>query len=419
MATRSSTKPAAGAALANLPLSLRDIEQARERIRNSVHHTPLRHSVTFSNLTHAEVYLKFENFQRTGSFKIRGALNKILTLTPVERAAGVVAASAGNHAQGVALAASMNGVKALVVMPKGATIQKVEATKGYGAEILLHGASYDEAYQKATELQKERGLTFVHAYNDYAIMAGQGTVGLEILEDLPDVDVLVCGIGGGGLISGIATAIKSVRPQVRIVGVQPEVSAYLPQSISAGRLVASQRTDTIADGLATKHGGDKTFPLMQRLVDQVVTVTEDEIARAILMLLERQKNVVEGAGAVPLAALIAGKVDVKKGQKVACVVSGGNIDIHFLDGVIRRGLREEGRILHFTTVVDDKPGQLRNLLDVVANAQSNILEIRHHRNKIGLPLQKTEIEVEAETRGRRHYEEVLAALRKAGYDVRL
>jgi len=407
----------APAALARLPIALEDIQAARKRIQPYVHKTPLRLSTQMEKLTGSQVYFKFENLQRTGSFKIRGAMNKILTLSPAERARGVIAASAGNHAQGVALAAKTLGVKAVVVMPRGATLQKVEATRGYGAEIVLHGANYDEAYQKALEIQKERDLVYVHAYNDEAVMAGQGTIGLEILEDLPDVDIVVSGVGGGGLISGIATAVKAQKPGVKVIGVQPEVSAYLPQSLEAGELVASERADTIADGLATKKGGEKTFEVMRRLVDGVVTVTEEEIAHAILVFLERQKNVVEGAGAVGLAALLAGKIRYP-GKKICLVVSGGNIDINFLDAIIKRGLAEAGRVLRFSVVLDDKPGALRNLLDIVAKANANVLDIRHNRNRVGLALQKTEVEVEAETKGPEHQDELLAGLRKAGFSVR-
>lgn len=398
-------------------LTLEDIQAARERIQPHVHRTPLRPSMQVSKASDSKVYFKFENLQRTGSFKMRGAMNKLLTLTPEERARGVVAASAGNHAQGVALAASTVGVSCVVVMPRGAPLSKIEATRNYGAEIILEGSNYDEAYQVALRVQKERGLTFVHAYNDEVIMAGQGTIGLEILEDLPDVDVVLCGVGGGGLISGIATAIKSRRPQAKVIGVQPEVNAWLPQSLQAGRMVESKRTDTIADGLATKRGGDKTFPLMQRLLDGAVAVSEDEIAHAILIFLERQKAVVEGAGAVGLAALLGGKVRFP-GKKVAVVVSGGNIDINFLDAIIKRGLHEAGRVLKFSTVVDDRPGQLRNLLDVIAAAESNVLDIRHIRNRATLPLNKTEVEIESETKGPAHKEELVASLRRAGYDVR-
>jgi threonine dehydratase len=398
-------------------ISLEDVLRARERIKGSVHHTPLRHSTTFSNMTGAKVFFKLENLQRTGSFKIRGALNKILSLTAEERARGVVAASAGNHAQGVALAASLNKTKATVVMPVSASIQKAEATRGYGAEVILHGKDYNEAQEKCFELVRERGLTLVHAYNDPFIMAGQGTVGLEILEDLPDVDLVIVGVGGGGLISGVATAIKAKRPQVKVVAVQPESTASLPKSLEAGTIVPSQSAMTIADGLATKSVGDQTFAVMKDRVDQVVTVTDDEIAHAILLMLERQKNVVEGAGAASVAALLSGKIDVK-GKKVCCVVSGGNIDINLLDTIILRGLEEAGRIVRVSTTVTDRPGHLRNLLDVIAAHRGNVRDIRHERNRMGIPIGQTIVEVDIETQGSVHRDRLLGELKKAGYDVK-
>lgn len=399
-------------------ITLADVEAARARIKAHVHHTPLRHSTTFSKLTGATVYFKFENLQRTGSFKIRGALNKILQLSPDERKRGVVAASAGNHAQGVALAAKLNGVKATIVMPEHASIQKAEATRGYGAEVILHGKDFNEASEKCAQLVKERGLTLVHAYNDEAIMAGQGTVGLEIIEDLPDVDVVMAGVGGGGLLSGIGTAVKGKNRKVRLVGVQPEATASLPQSLKAGKPVPCASSVTIADGLATKSVGDQTFKHLVGLVDEAVTVTEDEMAHAILMMLERQKNVVEGAGAAPIAALLSKKVDVA-GKKVVVVVSGGNIDINLLDSIIVRGLEEAGRVLRFSALIGDRPGQLRGLLDVIATARGNIRDVRHERNRLGIPLYKTKVEVDVETHGRAHRDDLVNALRKAGYEIEL
>ena len=399
-------------------ITLEDVVQARQRIKGNVHHTPLRHSTTFSKMTGAQVYFKMENLQRTGSFKIRGALNKLLSLSPEERKRGVVAASAGNHAQGVALAAQLNHVKATIVMPSGASIQKAEATRGYGAEVILHGKDYNEAQEKCLALQKERGLTLVHAFDDAMIMAGQGTAGLEIVEDLPDVDIVIVAVGGGGLISGIATAVKGKRPNTKIVGVQPEATASLPASLKAGKVTpASAPRPTIADGLATKAVGTKTFDVMKHVIDQVVTVSDDEIAHAILLMLERQKNVVEGAGAASVAALISGKVDVK-GKKVVCVVSGGNIDINLLDSIILRGLEEAGRIVRVSTVISDRPGHLRQLLDVIADQRGNIREIRHDRNRMGIPLGQTIVDVDIETQGAEHRDRLLAEIRKAGYEVR-
>lgn len=399
-------------------LGLDDIVRARERIRALVHHTPLRHSTTFSKLTGAKVHFKFENLQRTGSFKIRGALNKILSLSPEDRARGVIAASAGNHAQGVALAASLNGTKATIVMPLHASIQKAEATRGYGAEVVLHGKDFNEAQERCFELQRERGLTLVHAYEDPVVMAGQGTIGLEILEDLPDVDLVIVGVGGGGLISGVATAMKARKPNLEVVGVQPEVSASLPKSLADGHVVPATSTNTIADGLATKAVGERTFEIMRKVVGQAVTVTDDEIAHAILWMLERQKNVVEGAGAASVAALLSGKVDVR-GKNVVCLISGGNIDINVLDGIILRGLAGAGRIVRFSTQLSDRPGQLRQLLDVIATQRGNVRDIRHERYRVGIPLGQTVVDLDVETQGAAHRDRLLAEIRKAGYNVRV
>jgi threonine dehydratase len=401
-----------------LVIELKDLQEAQARIKAQVHRTPLRLSTTFSRMTGAKVYLKLENTQRTGSFKIRGALNKILTMPQEDRARGVIAASAGNHAQGVALAASLQGVKATIVMPEHAPLAKVMATRAYGAEVVLHGATYNDAYQKCVELQASRKLTLVHAFNDSVIMAGQGTLGLEIMEDLPDVDVVIVPVGGGGLISGVATAVKALRPKTRVVAVQPEGSASLPQSLKAGKVVPSERVYTIADGLATKYVGEETFKVIQKRVDECVTVTDHEIARALLLMLERSKNLVEGAGATALAALLSGKVDVK-GKTVAVVISGGNIDINFLDQIIRRGLREEGRLIRFSSIIPDRPGQLRGLLDIIAQQQANVRDVWHERNRERLDFFQTEVLIEAETRGPEHRDQLLDALRKAGYKVEL
>jgi threonine dehydratase len=399
-------------------LSLKDVEAARARIRSQVHHTPLKHTTTLSAMTGADVYLKFENLQRTGSFKIRGALNKILQLSDEEKRRGVIAASAGNHAQGVALAARLNQVKATIVMPESASIQKAEATRGYGAEVILHGKDFNEASQRMLELQKERGLTLVHAYNDPMIMAGQGTVGLEIIEDLPDVDLVVVGVGGGGLISGVATAVKGLAPHVRVVGVQPEASASLPESLKQGKIVAATSSATIADGLATKSVGDKTFEVMRKIVDDAITVSDDEIAHAILVLLERQKNVVEGAGAASVAGLLSGKIDAK-GKKVCCLISGGNIDINLLDGIILRGLEEAGRILRFSIQIGDRPGQLSKILEVIAAQRGNVRNVRHERNRMGIPIGQTVVDFDVETQGEAHRERLIAELRRHGYQPKM
>lgn len=399
-------------------VDLRDVEKAREKIRDSVHRTPLKHSTTFSRFTGGQVHLKLENLQRTGSFKIRGALNKILSLSEKERERGVIAASAGNHAQGVALAATTIGIKSVIVMPTDAAHAKVEATQGYGAEVVLTGEDYDAAYQRARELQEEHGYTFVHAYDDPAVIAGQGTIALEILEDLKEVDTVVTSIGGGGLISGIALALKAVKPEVRVVGVEAEgaASAFAAREKKERVLLDSPRT--IADGIATRIVGENTFKIIEEHVDELVTVSDREIARAILMLLERGKTVVEGAGAAPVAALLSKKVDVE-GQNVVAVLSGGNIDITLMGEIVQRGLMEEGRILRFSTVLPDRPGALKGIIDMVAQHRGNLLRIQHDRELPSLSLDQTLVEIEVETRGPEHLRRLVAALRDEGYEMQV
>ena len=397
-------------------VTLADVEAAREAIQGKVHRTPLRHSTTFSRLTGGTVHLKLENLQRTGSFKIRGAMNKMHSLTPDEKRGGVIAASAGNHAQGVALAASTLQIGSKIVMPSDASYAKVEATRGYGAEVVLEGDDYDAAYAAAKRIQEEEGRTFVHAFNDPYIMAGQGTIALELLEDLPDVDTVVVSVGGGGLISGIATALKAKRPGTRVIGVEAEGAAPAFHSRQAGELVTLERATTMADCIATRRIGPLAFDIIEKHVDDLVTVSENEIARSILMLLERGKTVVEGAGAAGLAALLAGRVDVK-GETVACIVSGGNIDITLMGDILRRGLLEEGRILRFTTVIPDRPGQLKGIIDLIAREKGSIVSVYHDRDLLSLPLDKTLLDVEIETRGPRHVQRLIDVLREAGYTL--
>ncbi|MBW3582013.1 MAG: threonine ammonia-lyase [Euryarchaeota archaeon] len=399
-------------------VELADIIQARENVKGFVHRTALRKSTTFSRLTDGEVHLKLENQQRTGSFKIRGALNKMKSLSREEAERGVIAASAGNHAQGVALAATSLGIRSTICMPKSAPFAKVEATRGYGATVVQHGRDYNEAFERALELQEDEGFTFVHAFDDAAIIAGQGTVGLEIHEQLPDVDTVVVAVGGGGLISGVATALKALKPDVRVIGVETEGAASAHASRAAGRVVRLESLDTIADGIATKSIGKLTFGLIEQYVDDLVLVSDSAVSHAILMLLERSKTVVEGAGAVALAALLSGKVDVK-GKKAVAVVSGGNIDMDFLGQIIRRGLMEEGRILRFTSVIPDKPGALKGLLDAIAGLNGNIITVQHDRDIVTLPLNKTLVDIEIETRGQKHLEELVHAIEAAGYAVEI
>ncbi len=397
-------------------IGLEDIQRAREVIRGEVRNTPMKRSSTLSALTGGDMYLKLETFQRTGSFKVRGALNKIHSLTRQEKAAGVVAASAGNHAQGVAFAATAAGVQSDVFMPTDATLSKVVATRGYGAKVHLRGMDYQEAYEYARAYQEDKGKVFVHAFDDPFIMAGQGTMGLEILEEIPDLDILLVPIGGGGLIGGVATAVKALRPECRIVGVQAEGASTVAQSLQKGRVVPIDEVHTMADGIACRKLGTLTFEAIQKHVDEVVTVSEAEIATTILHLLERTKVGAEGAGAVALAAALHGHVDVK-GKKACAIVSGGNIDMTLLSRIINRGLVTEGRIAVFGTEVPDRPGAIAQLLTLLAEHKANVLDVRHERFRANVPLHRTHVEVEVETRGHDHIEELARVLQEEGYPV--
>ncbi|WP_458188860.1 threonine ammonia-lyase [Haladaptatus sp. NG-WS-4] len=398
-------------------LELEDVLAARERVAETARHTPLDYSHTFTRMTGAEVHLKLETFQRTGSFKIRGATNRIKTLSEEEKKAGVVTASAGNHAQGVALAATRVGVDSKIVMPEHAPISKVRATENYGAETVLYGEDYDMAAERAHQIEREEGRTYVHAFDDDAVMAGQGTIGLEIVDDLPDVETVVVPIGGGGLISGVATAIKGHDPDVRIVGVQAEGASSVADSLRKGSVQELESVDTIADGIATRSVGRQTFEVIDDRVDEVVTVSDSETAVALAYLLERGKTLVEGAGAVSLAAILEGKFDYADDEVVVPVLSGGNIDMNVLTTVIMRGLVETGRYLKIRTVLKDRPGSLRELLDVIADAQANIYAIQHDRTSRDIAMNATEVELDLETRGQEHVENLLESLRESGFDV--
>ncbi|MBI2955439.1 MAG: threonine ammonia-lyase [Chloroflexi bacterium] len=397
-------------------LGLKDIRLAREVLAGIAQHTPLLHSHTFGQLTGAEVFLKAENTQRTGSFKIRGAFVKINSLSPEERARGVIAASAGNHAQGVAVAAALAGIKSIVVMPETAPLAKITATRGYGAEVVLKGSSYDEAFAYARDLQRQEELVFIHPFDDWKVMAGQGTVGLEIIDDLPDLDAVVVPVGGGGLIAGIATAIKGLRPNVQIIGVQAAGAASCSLSFERGTLVPTPEVSTIADGIAIKSCGKLTFRVIRKLVDSIITVEDDATVHSIVMLMERCKLLVEGAGAVGLAAMLTGKLDLA-GRKVALVLSGGNIDVNLLSRIIEHGLTSAGRYLVIRVTLPDQPGQLSDLLRVLAKERVNILEIEHHRAGLPLPINQAEIELTLETRDPQQCAEIMNALRQAGYEV--
>ncbi len=362
------------------------------------------------------IYLKTENLQLTGSFKLRGAYYKISQLSDDEKSRGVIACSAGNHAQGVALGASHNGIKSLICLPAGAPISKVEATKAYGAEVCLVPGVYDDAYEKALELRDMYGYTFVHPFDDPKVIAGQGTIGLEILDDMPDIDTVVVPIGGGGLISGVALAIKSLRPNVKVYGVQAEGAASMAHSIHEGHRLHLSNVSTIADGIAVKEPGINTFDMCNRYVDEVVTVTEDEIAAAILTLIEQQKLVAEGAGAVSVAAAMFDKIPVN-GKKIVCIVSGGNIDVNILNRVINRGLTKSGRNCSLTIMLYDKPGQLSGVCNIIAQLGGNIISVNHERTNASTHITGCTIRVSLETRNQEHISTIVKGLSDAGYHI--
>ena len=400
-------------------LDAEEVHAARDRVAETARHTPLEYSHTFSEMTGADVRLKLETFQRTGAFKIRGATNRIATLSEAEREAGIVTASAGNHAQGVALAASRLGVDSLVVMPENAPVSKVKATRSYGARVELHGVDYDAAAERAREIEAAEGRYYLHAFDDEMVMAGQGTLGLEVVEDCPGVGTVVVPVGGGGLISGVATAVKDHNPGIRVVGVQAEGAASLPESLERGERVTLDSVDTIADGIATRNVGEKTFEVIRERVDEVVTVGEDDIAVALTTLLERGKTLVEGAGAVPLAALLAGAFDYAGDETVVPLLCGGNIDMNTLTTVILRGLVETGRYLRLRTTLEDRPGALEDLTDVISAHRANIYAIQHDRTSRNIAMNDAEVELALETRGPDHVDDLTGALEDAGYEVEI
>lgn len=364
----------------------------------------------------ADIYLKPENLQVTGSFKVRGACYKISQLTDEEKARGVIACSAGNHAQGVALGAQYNGIKSLICLPEGAPISKVEATRRYGAEICLVPGVYDDAYQRAIELRDEKGYTFVHPFDDENVIAGQGTIGLELLEQLPDVDTVIVPIGGGGLASGVAFAIKQLNPKVEVWGVQAAGAPSMYQSLVDQQILRLSNVSTIADGIAVKEPGAITYETCGKYLDGVVTVTEDEICAAILALIEQHKMVAEGAGSVAVAAAMFNKVPVA-GKKVICLVSGGNIDVTILSRVINRGLAKSGRVFTFAVELDDKPGQFLNVSSILARLGGNIISVHHERNDDSARVTACHLRVKVETRNEAHIEEIKKALVAEGFSI--
>lgn len=395
-------------------LTLDKIYHATYALKDVIRTTDLIHAPNIC--PGSDIYLKTENLQVTGSFKVRGSAYKISQLTDEEKARGVIACSAGNHAQGVALAATKNGIKSLICLPDGAPISKVEATKHYGADICLVKGVYDDAYRKALELKEEKGYVFIHPFDDEEVIAGQGTIGLELLQQLPDMDAVVVPVGGGGLISGVAFALKSLDPHIKVYGVQACGAPSMQQSIEHHKVECLNSVSTIADGIAVKEPGEHTFKYCQKYVDEIVTVNDDEISTAILTLIESQKLIAEGAGAVALAAVLFGKVPVE-GKKVVCLVSGGNIDVTILSRVIKRGLLTSGRSCQLTVELLDKPGQLETVARIIANRGGNVVSVHHERANEGSDVNGCFLRLRLETRNYEHIQDIRKALTGEGFKL--
>ncbi|MBR5230408.1 MAG: threonine ammonia-lyase [Firmicutes bacterium] len=395
-------------------VKLDKIYQAAFVLKEAARKTDLIYSEKLSGPS--QLYLKTENLQVTGSFKLRGAYYKIHQLTEEQKAAGIVACSAGNHAQGVALAATKMGIKSVVCMPDGAPISKVEATKALGAEVKLVPGAYDDAYAEACRLRDETGATFIHPFDDEEVIAGQGTIGLEILEQLPDVEAIIVPIGGGGLAAGVACAVKQLKPDVKVYGVQAAKAPSMYESVKAGEITALTNVATFADGIAVKRPGNTTFEIISKYVDEVVTVSEDEIATAILTLMEKQKVVAEGAGAVSVAAALFNKLPIE-GKKVVCIVSGGNIDVNILSRVITRGLVKTGRNATLTIELEDKPGQLVGVSTIISNCGGNVVSVLHERSDANVAVASCYLKVGMETRDFAQIEEIKSELTKAGFKI--
>jgi threonine dehydratase len=398
--------------------SLADVRSARERIRDAVVLTPLVRATGLEDQLTAALHIKLESLQRTGSFKDRGALNRLLDLSAEEKTRGVVTASAGNHAQAVAYHGARLGIAVEVVMPEHTPLIKVANTRRFGADVRFHGATLAEAMVEARRLEKEEHRVLVHAYDDERVIAGQGTIGLELLEQCPDVTTVVVPIGGGGLISGIAVAMKEQRPDIRVVGVEASAAASALASRRAGRIVAIESADTIADGIAVKRPGDLTFPLIERYVDDIIAVDEVEIAAAVHTLLERQKLLAEGAGAVGLAGLSTGKIAVQRGEAVVMILSGGNIDLNLAGRIVDRGLVADGRLARLAVTVPDRPGSLALLTELIAEAGGNVLEVAHGRAFADISVRDVEIVMLLETRGTEHGNAIIKLLDEHGVAVR-
>jgi len=397
-------------------VTLDDVRAARARLDGIIHVTPCAHSETLSTMTGARVFVKLENLQMTGSFKERGAANTLLQLDPAERRRGVVTASAGNHGLAVAFHAARLGIAAVIAMPAWAPLRKIAWARRHGAEVVLHGENYDEAYARAVEIEAERGLVFVHPFDDPRVIAGQGTIGLELAEQVPDLDAVLVPVGGGGLIGGVGLAVKAIIPGARVIGVQAKETPAMMAALAAGHRVVVPAASTIADGIAVRRVGAHTFDLARRYVDEVVSVGEEEIANAILLLLEIEKTVVEGAGAVALAALVNARVALS-GKTVVLLLSGGNIDVNVVAQIIERGLVKDGRLARFSVLLRDRPGALARLTAVVAEARANVLQIHHDRAFSPARVGESQVELTLETSGRDQIDAIKRHLTDAGYTV--
>lgn len=398
------------------PVTIADVWEAHKFLKPFIHHTPLTHSRTLSMMTGAEIYLKSEHMQRSGSFKVRGASYKLSRLTGEQYRNGVIAASAGNHAQGVAIAAAQHNIPCTILMPESAPLAKVMATQGYGANVVLHGTTYDDAYQRCVELQQESGATFIHAFDDPDVIAGQGTLCLEMLQDLPDADAIVVPVGGGGLISGIAIAARALKPDITIIGVQAAGASSCRVSLDKGSVQTLPAITTIADGIAVKRPGALTFSIIKRLVDDVVVVNDEAIINAVLLLMERNKMLVEGAGAIGLAALLNGTIKLD-GKKVLVPLTGGNIDINLVGRFIEHGLATAGRYFVIHTRLTDRPGELMRMLGIISEMRINVIDVRYQRISNRLPIMQREETITLETRDRAQCDELLRRLRAEGYLV--
>lgn len=395
-------------------LTLDKVYHAAFSMKDVIRKTDLIHAANLPS--RGEIYLKTENLQVTGSFKVRGAYYKISQLSPEEKKRGVIACSAGNHAQGVARAASMEGISSKICLPDNAPISKIEATRGYGAEIVLVNGVYDDAYTKAVELAESEGRAFIHPFDDEDVIAGQGTIGLELLDQLPDMDAVIIPVGGGGLISGISYVIKTLRPDCKVYGVQVAGAASMVNAVEHGTLETLNNVATFADGIAVKRPGDHTFEMVTKYVDEMVTVTDDEVASAVLALMEKQKVIAEGAGAVAVAAAMFDKVDIE-GKKVVCLVSGGNIDVNILSRVINRGLLKSGRYVNLCVALTDKPGQLELVSRIIAGCGGNVVSVQYDRSDENMAINSCFLSLQVETRDHQQIEDIKKALADAGLEL--